>query len=224
LTLLRGRDNLSGTPRSWEITRRNSVVNKENAMKINRICGLVLLVVMATAMAFGDSVTDPTIIIHGVSSSTPAPLCPAQGCTNVGLNFTFGVPNNKTGSGQLFFTNASGRNWTSLTLIENGTVPASAINCVQSLFLSCTTKTLANGSVAIVLSGLKGNNPRNGILAGQSFSIQFACLNKTDCWPGGLEFTAHATAVPEPGAIALMVTGLGVLVSRRKMWKIRSDS
>ena len=189
-------------------------------MKISRISGLVLLVVIASA-AFGDSVTDPKIIIHGVSGSAPAPLCPAQGCTSVGLNFSFEVPNNKTGSGQLFFTNASGRNWTSLTLIENGTVPASAINCVQSLFLSCMTKTLENGSVAIVLSGLQGNNPRNGILAGQSFSIQFACLNKTDCWPGGLEFTAHATAAPEPGTIALMVTGLGAMVSRRKMRKNR---
>jgi hypothetical protein len=188
-------------------------------MKISRICGFVLLVIVASATAFGDSVTDPKIIIHGVSGGTSALVCPAQGCTNVGLNFSFGVPNNKTGSGQLFFTNASGRNWTSLTLIENGTVPASSISCVQSLFMSCTTKTLENGSVAIVLSGLKGNNPRNGILAGQSFSIQFACLGGSDCWPGGLDFAAHATAAPEPGSIALMVTGLGALVSRRKVWR-----
>jgi hypothetical protein len=188
-------------------------------MKTSPICVLVLLVVVASAMAFGDSVTDPRIIIHGVSGSAPTPLCPAQGCTNVGLNFSFGVPNNKTGSGQLFFTNASGKNWTSLTLIENGTVPASAIHCVQSLFLSCTTQTLANGSVAIVMSGLKGNNPRNGILAGQSFSIQFACINKTDCWPGGLDFTAHATAVPEPDTMALMVTGMSALISLGKIWK-----
>jgi hypothetical protein len=194
-------------------------------MKISRICVLVLLVVATSAVAFGDSVTDPTIIIHGVSGNSPTPLCPSQGCTHVGLNFSFSVPHNKTGSGQLFFTNASGKNWTSLTLIENGTVPASAINCVQNLFLSCTTKTLKDGSVAIVLSGIKGSkNPQIGILNGQSFSIQFACTGKDgekSCWPGGLEFTAHANAVPEPGTIALMVTGLGALVSRRKLWKNR---
>jgi hypothetical protein len=195
-------------------------------MKISRICVLVLLVVVGSAVALGDSVKDPKIIIHGVtgSSSTPLIHCPPQGCTNVGLNFSFSVPNNPIGSGQLFFTNTSGKNWTSLTLIESG-IAATDITCKTNLFLSCTTKTLENGSVEIILSGIKGSrNPTKGILNGQSFSIQFACVTQDgqkNCWPGGLEFTAHAGAVPEPGTIALMVTGLGALVSRRKVWKNR---
>ena len=199
-------------------------------MKISRICVLVLLVVVASASSFGDSVQDPKIIIHGVSGAAPTNPCPKQDKCQVGMNFTFGVPNNKTGSGQLFFTNASGKNWTSLTLIENGTVPASAISCVQNLFISCTTKTLKDGSVEVVLSGVNhiSKNPEIGILNGQSFSIQFACTKSEsgvkDCWPGGLDFTAHAGAVPEPGTIALMMTGLGALVSRRKLWKNRFNS
>jgi hypothetical protein len=197
-------------------------------MKISRICVLVMLVVVGSALAFGDSVNDPKIIIRGVSGNGPTPLlhCPPKGCTPVvGLNFSFSVPNNKIGTGTLFFTNASGKNWTSLTLIENGKVPAADISCNgQNLFLSCTTKTLKDGSVAIVLSGVKGaNNPQVGILNGQNFSIRFQCVG-TSCWPGGLEFTAHASAVPEPGTVALMVTGLGALVSRRKKWKNRLNS
>jgi hypothetical protein len=195
-------------------------------MKISRICVLVLLVVVGSAVAFGTSVNDPKIIIRGVSGSGPISLthCPEQGCTSVGMNFKFSSP--PSGSGTLFFTNASGQTWTSLTLIEHGhQVLASDISCQTSLFLSCSTKTLKNGDVAIVLSGIKGDlNSQKGIATGQSFSIRFACVGKS-CWPGGLDFSAHANAtVPEPGTIALMVTGLGALVSRRKKWKNRFNS
>jgi hypothetical protein len=193
-------------------------------MKISRICVLVLLVVVGAAVAFGTSVNDPKIIIRGVSGNSPISLthCPEQGCTKVGMNFNFSSP--QSGKGTLFFTNNSGQNWTSLTLIEHGhQVLATDISCQSNLFMSCTTKALGNGNVAIVLSGIKGNNPQKGlgILSGQNFSITFACVGKS-CWPGGLDFSAHANAtIPEPGTIALMVTGLGALVSRRKMWKNR---
>jgi hypothetical protein len=136
------------------------------------------------------------------------------------LNFTFGVP--AGGTGKLFFTNESGVNWTSLTLVEQGhQIPAVDINCHSNLFMSCKATDLKNGKVAIVLSGIKGSlNPDRGILNGQSFSIGFSCIGKS-CWPGGLDFVAHAntTSVPEPGTIALMVTGMGALLSRRKLWK-----
>jgi len=185
-------------------------------MKISQICAVVMLLAVGSVLAFADGIHDPKIVIHGVNGGNgPQQSCPPAGCRDVGLDFTFTTPP-KTGSGTLFFTNASGKNWTSLTLVETG-VPAVDISCVQTLFLNCSTKTLNNGSVEIVLSGVKhGVNPQNGILSGQSFSINFQCVGN-DCWPAGLAFTAHATtAVPEPGTVALMVTGLGALVSRRK--------
>jgi hypothetical protein len=185
-------------------------------MKISRICAFALLFVVGSVMAFADGINDPKIIIQGVNGGASPLHCPPQGCQNVGMNFSFQVPN--SGKGFLFFTNTSGKNWTSLALIEKG-VPANAISCTQTLFLSCSTKTLHDGSVEILLSGIKGGqNARKGILNGQSFKIGFECVQGS-CWPGGLSFEGHAGTVPEPGTVALMVTGLGAIVSRRKRWK-----
>ena len=192
-------------------------------MKIPQICVFALLVIATSLAAFGDTVTDPKIIIHGVSGAAPF----GEGCqfTCVGMNFSFGVP--ESGSGTLFFTNNSGKNWTSLALFEKG-VAASAISCNGSnLFKSCTTKTLANGTVEILLSGVKGHedNPQRGILNGQGFYIKFACVGNS-CWPGGLDFTARANigVVPEPGSVALMITGLSAIAARRKVWKNRFNA
>jgi len=190
-------------------------------MRLRQVGAVVLLLVAGSVMALADGINDPQIIIHGVGGAAPV-TCPPEGCTGVGLNFSFSVP--ESGVGTLFFTNTSGQNWTSLALFEKG-VPAADISCQSGLFLSCTTTTLKNGTVEILLSGVKGSdNPDRGILNGQSFAIQFACVKKS-CWPGGLDFTAHANgAVPEPASIVLMVTGFGALVSRRKMWKNRWNS
>jgi hypothetical protein len=188
-------------------------------MKISRICAFVLLIVVGSVMAFADGISDPKIIIQGVNGGGSPQGCGPHGCQGVGVNFSFNIP--KSGKGFLFFTNTSGKNWTSLALIETG-VPANAISCTQTLFLSCTTKTLKNGSVEILLSGIRGgNNPRNGIKNGQSFDIGFACV-KLSCWTnGGTMMTGHAGTAPEPGTVALMVTGLGAIISRRKLWMRR---
>jgi hypothetical protein len=193
-------------------------------MKISQICAVAVLLSVGSLMAFADGITDPKIIIHGVNSgsaSTSSP-CGPHGCEDVGLSFSFTIP--KSGHGFLYFTNTSGKNWTSLTLIETG-VPAADISCTQTVFLNCSTKTLGNGSVEILLSGanthrINNFNPRTGIANGQSFDIGFRCLNGS-CWPGGSTVTAHAGAVPEPSTVAFMLTGLGAIVSRRKTWMNR---
>jgi len=187
-------------------------------MRIFRITTLVALAMLLTATAFGDSIHDPKIIIRGVGGSIPDG-CPD--CRGVGMQFSFTSP--AKGAGRLFFTNVSGKNWTSLKLIENG-VPAEAINCVQSLFLSCRVSTLKNGSVEILLSGVKhkADNPRVGILNGSNFVMNFMCQGHGNCWPkGGINFTARAFAAPEPTTIALMATGVAGIFSRRKRWKNR---
>ncbi len=191
-------------------------------MKTSQICACVLLLVVGSVMAFADGINDPKIIVHGANPDSPL-ACPPKGCTDVGMSFTFSSP--KGGSGALFFTNTSGKNWTSLTLIETG-VSAADITCRASMFQSCSTKTLANGSVEILFSGVKHTlNPQTGILNGETFSMFFGCVGKDSCWPTKpISFSGQASAVPEPGTIALMVTGLGAIVSRRKRWKNRGKA
>jgi len=193
-------------------------------MKTSRICALFLLVMVASALAFGDPIQDPQIIIHGAGGGQIV-QGPCPQCVGVGTNFSFTVP--EGGSGNLFFTNESGHNWNSLSLIETG-VPAADISCHSSLFSSCTVKTLKNGSVDILLSNAGGRAQwkDRGIPNGANFEISFGC--KGGCWPSGLTFNGHGSsalhATPEPGTIALMVTGLGALVSRRKRWRNRGNS
>jgi hypothetical protein len=188
-------------------------------MKLSRICALVLLVVVGSAVAFADSIQDPKVIVHGAGNgNSPLGECGRHQCQGVGFNFSMTIP--KSGRGYFYFTNTSGKNWTSLALIVSG-VSAKDVSCSQTMFLSCSTKTLKNGSVEILLSGVarRADNPRTGIGNGQNFVIGFACA--PNCWPAGATVTAHASSAPEPETVALMVTGLGAIFSRRKYWKAR---
>lgn len=173
-----------------------------------RLCKVLFVcMIFATlaGIAHADSIADPTIIIRD-------PACPG-GCVSVGTSFTFGTP--QSGTGTLFFTNASGVDWFNLKLVESG-VPSNAITCVTDAFANCSLSTV-NGITTILLSGVNANFA--GIPAGHNFSIVFGCTSgKCDPWPGDLDFTAQAN-VPEPASMALMLTGIGALVSRRKLWK-----
>lgn len=155
---------------------------------------------LLAAAAYADSINDPGIIIRD-------PDCPSGGCMVVGQTFTFGTP--EKGFGTLFFTNGSGVNWFNLQLTESG-VPASAVTCMTTAFANCTVATIG-GVTTIFLSGLGGSF--TGIPAGSNFSIVFYCTDD-NCWPGGLDFTAHAN-IPEPATVALVFTGIAGILSRK---------
>ena len=179
------------------------------ALRAFLICAAIL--VFASA-AFANSNTDPTIIVKD-------PACTGS-CTPVGMQFTFGTP--ATGLGMLLLNNNSGVNWTSLKLVESG-VPANLITCLSpGAFANCSLSTV-NGVTTILLSGV--GQGLFGIPAGHNFSITFGCGTGTgpNCgpWPADLDFTATANPVPEPGTIALVLTGLGGIITRRR-WLARS--
>jgi PEP-CTERM motif-containing protein len=171
-------------------------------MKVVRVLLVPLIVLACASLALANSVApDPIIKIKD-------PACP-NNCTFVqGTQFNFSSP--PSGIGALTFNNASGVDWTSLRLVEFG-VPAGAITCITDVFLSCVAKSGSNGSTIILLSGLGPGF--GGITTGLNFSIQFEC--STGCWPGNLPFHAVAN-VPEPTSMALVLTGLAGIATRRK--------
>lgn len=165
---------------------------------------LGMVIAVCAAAAHADSIDDPRIIIRDPVG------CPAGGCVVVtGNTFSFQVPT--SGFGLLHFLNASGGTWNTLSLTETG-VAAANISCAADIF-SCTVLAVGQNGAKIVLTALV---PGQGIPNGNSFEVLLSCVNST-CWPANLQFDAAANAVPEPGTMALLLTGVGAIFTRRKL-------
>ena len=169
---------------------------------------LAIAISLSVVAAHADSV-DPGIIIND-------PLgCPGNNCTTITqLTFGFNVPS--TGFGVLHFLNATGVTWHSLLLTETGEAAVN-ISCSSNVF-SCAVSPLGQNGAKILLTAIGG---LTGIPNGNSFEVVLGCA-RGDCpkWPDGLGFEATANAtVPEPATMALLLTGVGAIVSRRKLRK-----
>ncbi len=174
-------------------------------MRPSRKAVVLVIVIALCAVAAHANPIDPGIIIRD-------PLgCSAGNCVTItGLTFNFSVPS--AGFGVLHFLNASGVNWTSLILTEVG-VAAVNVTCSSDVF-SCSVVSFGQNGAKIVLTAVGSALP--GIPNGNSFEVILGCVNG-NCWPGGLQFQAAANAVPEPGTLALMLTGVGAFFTRRKL-------
>jgi len=152
--------------------------------------------------AFAD-VTDPGTIIRDHKCTT---------CTAVGMSFSL----TSTATGGVFdLKNVSGSNWFNLKLTEKG-VPASAISCKTNIFAACKFTTNKNGITSILVSGTSASLP--GILNQDGFQIELHCPPGTphcESWPAGVKFNGLAN-VPEPGTMAMVATGVGILINRRR--------
>ena len=171
-------------------------------MKLSFLLSLVLF--LGTTTSFAGTVTDPGVIIRKASTCV--------NCTHVGMTFSFTTSGNNGGVFNL--QNVSGSNWFNLKLTETG-VPASAIKCHTNLFAACTVTT-KNGVTTIMVAGTSRHLP--GIQNLAYFQINLNCppgLNPCKPWPTGVHFQAVAN-VPEPGTIAMVGTGLGILFNRRR--------
>ena len=193
-------------------------------MKTSQVCAVALMLLVGSVLAFADGMNDPKVIINGLGNSN---IIGGDACqyTCAQMFFNFKTPQN--GSGILDFTNNTDVTWTSLTLVERGNNPTIyQISCFAStVFTNClkaVTGQGLGGHPELIFSG------GTGIAPGENFKLKFLC--SSGCWPnngvgfGGYANTPNGISTPEPGTIALMVTGVGALVSRRKMWKNRWNS
>ncbi len=163
---------------------------------------LGMVLALCAAAAHADAI-DPRIIIRDPVG------CPSNACVTVtGNTFSFTVPS--SGFGILHFLNSSGATWNTLSLTENG-VAAANISCSADIF-SCTVVAVGQNGAKIVLTALV---PGQGIPTGNSFEILLSCVS-SNCWPGGLQVEAAANAVPEPGTMALLLTGVVALFATRR--------
>ncbi|HLW84384.1 MAG TPA: PEP-CTERM sorting domain-containing protein [Candidatus Sulfotelmatobacter sp.] len=187
--------------------------NMKPSMKTPALCVAGMLFVLCSLSAFANSVKDPRIVVKD------PPLCD-DGCIGVGQIFNFGLPAG-TGNfnGTLSFQNNSDVTWFNLIITEKGEAFTS-VSCGFSAFFNfCQVVPVKNNPDAAKIEFFNlYNNGKGGIAPGQVFNFGFTG------WSRATDFAGHGydgapPTVPEPATMALMLTGAGAIVSRRKFWK-----
>ena len=166
-------------------------------------CFLFVTVVRA------DSINNLELSVNNLSS------CPSSGCfvwDPTASAISFSLP--ATGGTFHFaatldrrFVDGIGLEITRLNLF----VPliGADITCASSIFANCSVTNQPNGT-AISFSG-------GAIYPGENFSLDFGCTSGDCSWPAGTNVTARwATNVPEPGTMALLLTGVAAILVRRR--------
>jgi hypothetical protein len=186
--------------------------------KVLRIFCAGMVFAMCSLAAYADSSHDPRVIIKGATGPNPHEI------TGEGVNFQFSLPTNhgQYFTGDLTFSNATSKTWTTLALFESS-VAATNVTCGQSSFFNHCQVFIdpTTNKVEILFSNTVGYGKLGtGILPGENFTLGFSKGKGPHSWPSGTTFDAVATtAVPEPSTLAFLFTGIGAIVSRRKLWK-----
>ncbi|MGB7555381.1 MAG: PEP-CTERM sorting domain-containing protein [Candidatus Korobacteraceae bacterium] len=164
-----------------------------------------VLQVHATPQSGDPQSGDPRIIVN--NTHDPLGVCAPM---PVGNDFSFSA--NVSGGGKFCFMNDSGDNWHFLEIETRGTPPENTILCGGGTFFStCLVQPQpVDGFTIIDFFG------GAGLPNGQEFSIDLGLAG----WQPNEQFLAFANPVPEPGSLALFLTGLTPLLARRIVKKL----
>jgi hypothetical protein len=216
-------------------------------MKISRLLLLALLAAAYSSVAFADGTSDPKMgpIGGGGSIILTSPNDPAFTFSYTAPNPANNTPGTPTVNCGLYggswkdtcinpkltdFLNDSGETWTSITIditASTGGLTFSCLNVPDPYFTTCTPETLANGTTALLFSGIDATHP--GILSASCVNEEGDLNSECNCQvttaddfsiltdvtgataPGD-SFTVQGTAgVPESSTLWLTLIG-GVLL------------
>jgi hypothetical protein len=183
-------------------------------MNCFRVIVLVSLVLVFAAVA-GAQTIDPSIIILGAggTGTVSIPGSTFSFSTTTGSNCIFTSP---AGTGCLIMNNNSGGgNWIGVRFLISQTVtPLSLVTCntaqTGSLFTSC---------VVTSVPAVTGDPTMVTFSGGPGIPFGTEALISIGLWNAGTTFAGTATVTPEPASIALLLTGGGLLLARRKLRK-----
>jgi hypothetical protein len=210
---------------SRQPTKRCGCVQEfwRNLIRLSSSFVRIVLVGIITAMSVSFARADSIIAVTGPGT------CPVSGCGIINtlydhIDFGFNLPSG--GLGQFVITNETIFTWKYLSL----TGPALAhvagpISCSSNLFANCSVSTFNGGGVRILFSGL--GSGFTGILPGENFSFTFSCSAGPCTWKGNQPiygFMASTTATPEPGTMALMLTGIAAIAKAHRLKRMGKRS
>jgi hypothetical protein len=161
-----------------------------------------------SALARGDSANSLALSIDSLSN------CPSSGCFNwdpsasaIGFNLS-SSGGTLAASLQLSARNGIGLNITEFKIF----IPATGldITCASNIFSTCAVENQLRSTVVVFSGGT--------IYPNQHFLFDFGCAATTPCsWPTEQEvFARTITNVPEPGTMALLLTGVAAILVRRR--------
>jgi hypothetical protein len=168
--------------------------------------------IVCAGVARADSINNLELSVDGLSGCPADSFCFHWDPSASAIGFT--LPNSD-GTYQSYNVSVGANlDITSLKLLIS--VTGLDISCASNIFVNCAVTTPYPDTTVVSLSGGR-------ITPNQYFSLDFGCASGSCSWPGGTSGIAvWGTNVPEPGSMALILTGIGAIAAQRALWKTRS--